>query len=385
MIERLSAEFTRRFGGPEVCWARAPGRVNLIGEHTDYSGGLALPCAIEPSTWVLAAPSRGSSGQVRVWSEALGEARFDPARPEWRGAWSDYVAGAFAVCGEAAGEPLPAIDLVIGSDVPLGAGLSSSAALEVALVFALSGALGRSIGAREAAERAHRVETEFVGVPCGVMDQLASACCEGGHALRIDCRSGELRAVPIAAEVALLVVQSGVERALADGRYAARVAECAAALERVRAVLPAATSLRDVDPQALGELEPRMPAVPFRRLRHVVTENARVDAFAAALAAADLPAAGAQKRAGMASLREDFEVSVPELDTLCALGDEVPGCFGSRLTGAGFGGCTLHLVDPAAAQDVAAHIRAGFERHHGRRPATLQTTPAPGAELRAPN
>jgi galactokinase len=214
------------------------------------------------------------------------------------------------------------------------------------------------------------------------MDQMASALGEKGAALRIDCRTLEARAVPIAGgDVALLVVQSGVHRRLAAGGYAQRVAECRAALEQARAagIAPQARALRDLAPADLGALERALEPIPFRRARHVITENARVDRFAAALSAGDLAAAGALLREAMASLRDDFAVSTPELDALCAAGDAAPGCFGSRLTGAGWGGCTLHLVRAGAADEVRDTIADAFERSFGRRPEAWRVEPSEGA------
>jgi galactokinase len=380
MWDRLRARFRERFGREPELGARAPGRVNLIGEHTDYGEGLVLPCAIDRATAVLAA--RRSDARVRVVSEGFdGAADFDARAPARRGDWVDYVQGPFAALG-ARGATLPGLDLAVASDVPRESGLSSSAALEVAVAWLLGEAAGLGLAPREVAAVAHRAENDFVGVACGIMDPYASALGRRGCALRIDCRSLEVEPIPIAGEaIALLLVHSGVRRQLAAGGYARRVAECGAALAQARAagIAPAARALRDLLPAQLPELERALEAVPFRRARHVVTENARVDAFAAALRSGDLAAAGALLRAGMESLRRDFEVSTPELDFLCETADARPGCHGSRLTGAGWGGCTLHLVAPAAAADVAAATAAAFERRFGRRPPHWLVTPADGA------
>jgi galactokinase len=379
MLERLREGFRARHGRDPELVARAPGRVNLIGEHTDYSEGLVLPCAIDRATWVAAAPR--ADGLVRVVSEGFAEpAEFAAAAPQRRGDWVDYVQGPFFAFAER-GLAVPGLDLAIASDVPRGAGLSSSAALAVAVACALRAAGGHALGTRDLAELAHRAESAFVGVPCGVMDQMASALGEEGAALRIDCRTLETETVPIAGGgAALLVVHSGVHRRLAAGGYAQRVAECRAALEQARAagVAPHARALRDLSPADLGALERALEPTPFRRARHVITENARVDRFAAALRGGELLAAGGLLREAMASLRDDFAVSTPELDALCAAGDAQDGCFGSRLTGAGWGGCTLHLVRPDAAERVAEGIAAAFERAFGRSPQHWRVQPSAG-------
>lgn len=381
MLDALLASFRARYGRDAELVARAPARVNLIGEHTDYEEGLVLPCAIGRETLVAAA--RRDDGRVRVASEGFGEAAaFEAAHPVRRGDWVDYVQGPFAALRERGVEP-PGLDLAVASDVPPEAGLSSSAALEVAVALAVSEAAGAALSLGEIALVAHRAESAFVGVACGIMDQFASALGRAGAALRIDCRTQEVEAVPIAGSLALLVVHSGVRRQLAAGGYGARVRECRAALAQARAagVAPAARALRDLDPADLPALERALEPVSFRRARHVIRENARVDALAAALRAGALDEAGRLLRAGMASLRDDFEVSVPELDLLCAAGDAAPGCYGSRLTGAGFGGCTLHLVAPAAAEGVRAAVSTAFEARFARRPLSWLVTPSAGASV----
>lgn len=381
MLDALLDSFRARTGRDAEVAARAPARVNLIGEHTDYEEGLVLPCAIDRATWVAGA--RRSDGRVRVASEGWGEAaEFEAAQPRRRGDWVDYVQGVFAALRERGVEP-PGLDLAIASDVPREAGLSSSAALEVAVALAVSAAAGTVLAPRELALVAHRAETAFVGVECGIMDQFASALGRRGAALRIDCRTREVEAIEVAGELALLVVHSGVRRQLAAGGYGARVRECRAAVAQAReaGVAPGARALRDLAVADLPALERALEPVPFRRARHVITENARVDAFAAALRAGDLAAAGRLLREGMASLQRDFEVSAPELDALCAAADAQPGCHGSRLTGAGFGGCTLHLVEPAAAEAIRAAVAAAFASRFARLPPSWLITPSPGAEL----
>jgi galactokinase len=380
-LARAYEEFGARYGRRPALAVRAPGRVNLIGEHTDYSEGLVMPCAIDRDTVVLAAPR--DDRRVRAFSQGQPDAaELELDALARRGGWSDYVAGAaFALA--ARGHRLGGADLAVTSRVPIGAGLSSSAALGVASAWALGRLAGLTLPPREIAEAAHEGESGFVGVGCGILDPFASALGRRDHALRIDCRDRSVAPVPLGVgRVALLVAHSGVTRSLAKGGYRERVDECAAALraaQREGIAPPEASALRDLGPDDLPALAAALPERLFRRARHVICENARVDAFAAAVAAGDLGAAGALLREGMASLRSDFEVSTPELDRLCALGDAAPGCYGSRLTGAGWGGCTLHLVHPAAADDVARAIRTGFAASYGREPPLWLVRPADGA------
>ncbi len=380
-LARARDAFVARFGRqPEVA-VRAPGRVNLIGEHTDYSEGLVLPCAIDRDTLVLAAQRRDRVVHA-VSLEQSAPARFVLEAKLRAGDWSDYVQGA-AVALMEQGHALVGVELLITSRVPLGSGLSSSAALGVAAALALSRCAGLELPLRTIAEAAHAGENGFVGVGCGILDPFASALGQRDYALRIDCRDRSIVPVALGAgRVALLIAHSGVTRRLSSGGYLERVAECRAAFDAARAAglaPPPARTLRDLSAAQLPALAPALDPLLLRRARHVIRENQRVDAFCSALRAGDLATAGALLREGMASLREDFEVSIPELDELCALGDAAPGCYGSRLTGAGFGGCTLHLVAPEAAESVAREIRAGFARSFGREPTLFCVRPADGA------
>jgi galactokinase len=376
--------FRARFGREPEVGARAPGRVNLIGEHTDYNEGLVLPCAIDRDTRVLAA--RRDDGLVRVFSRETGETReFRVDAAERSGAWSDYVLAVVWALAER-GHAIPGADLMLASDVPAGSGLSSSAALGVGVATALDALFDLGLDARARAELAHRGESAFVGVGCGIMDSFASALGRRGFALRIDCRSREATPVPIAGgDAALLVAHSGVRRELARGGYGDRRAECRAALAHAReagVAPPSATALRDLGEADLPALDRALPDPLRRRARHVIRENARVDAVCAALRAGNLARAGALLREGQASLRDDFEVSIPELDALCEIADALPGVYGSRLTGAGFGGCTVHLVAPAAAAALSDAISARFARRFGRRPPILAVAPSDGASAR---
>jgi len=382
-IQEASAALRAVFGRePEAALAvQAPGRVNLIGEHTDYNGGLVLPCAIDRGTVAVAA--RRSDALLRVHSTTLAATGEIDASPFARGrGWLDYVAGVVAAF-RSESLPVPGLDIALASDLPRESGLSSSASLEVAIATLLDVAGHAGLDGATRARLAHRAENEFVGVPCGRMDQLASALGRPSAALRIDCRDFSVRAVPLPGErMRVLIVDSGVRRQLADGDYGRRRAECEAglAIAREAGIAPAAAATwRDVEPSRLAELEAALAAPLFRRARHVLTENARVDAVCDALASGDLARVGAQLQEGQRSLRDDFEVSRSELDLLCELGDAARGCYGSRLTGAGFGGCTIHLVEPSRAGEVGASIRSGFARRFGREPAMQVVAAAAGA------
>lgn len=385
-VSGLRERFEEHFGRSAELGARAPGRVNLIGEHTDYNGGLVLPCAIDRVTCVLAA--RRGDGRVRVVADDLGEqAEFDAAAPVRRGEWIDYVQGV-AFAAHERQLPVPGLDLMISSDVPREAGLSSSAALAVAVATAMDAAAGWGLDAVTRARVAHRGESEFVGVGCGILDQFASALGERDRVLRIDCRDESVTPVPFpGGELRLLLTDSGVRRALAESQtgYLQRVAECQAALAAAVAagLAPSgAETLRDLDATSLPALEPALDPTAFRRARHVLTENERVERVCAALRATpvDRETLGACLREGQRSLRDDYAVSIPELDWLCEIAGALPGVLGSRLTGAGFGGWALHVVEADAAQEIGARISKEFEARAGRAAPFTVVTPSDGAQ-----
>ena len=362
--------------------ARSPGRVNLIGEHTDYNGGLVLPVAISLETRV-ALRLRGD-GRVHGSSRERGVAQAELAAPR-AGDWLDYPRGVARVLADAGRIPRTGFDLRVETDLPEGAGLSSSAALEAATALALLGAHGVDVSAADRPQLAllcQRAEAEFVGVPCGVMDQFAVLCGRPGSALRLDCARLEARAVALPAALALLIFDTGVERSLRSGAYAERRAEC----ERARAQAEAALgrtlgSLSDLHVAELGALARALDPVALRRARHVVTENQRVADFEAALARGELAAAGAALFAGHASLRDDFEVTCAESDALVADARELPGCLGARMTGAGFGGCTVQLVRAEDAERFAEALAERFRKRFGRTPRHWRTSVAAQAGL----
>lgn len=383
-IAALSARFEAVAGRAPTVVARAPGRVNLIGEHTDYTEGLVLPCAIDLHTTVVAAPR--VDGRVVVHALDLDQsASFAPGQLERRGDWLDYLQGVVFALAER-GHIVRGTELALASRVPTGSGLSSSAALGVAACAAITHLAGVDMAPRAWAEIAHRGESHFVGVGCGILDQFASALGRRDHALRIDCRSREATPVRFAAPApSILLAHSGVTRRLAaDGAYRARVDECAAAFDAAQhaGLAPASgRTLRDLPEAALEALEGLLPPTLYRRARHVVTENARVDRFCQHMSAGDWPKLGAILREGQTSLRDDFEVSTDELDHLCETADATDGVVGSRLTGAGFGGCTLHLVAPGRLEAVEAKIAEAFAARFGRSPQLIPVEIGPGASV----
>jgi galactokinase len=373
--DRVIGEFKRRFGAaPELC-ARAPGRVNLIGDHTDYNEGFVLPMAIDREVWfaVRARPDR----RVSVHSLDFGEdASFalDDGGPHGAG-WVEYLRGvAWAL--EQGGRPTRGWEGVAAGDVPQGAGLSSSAALELATARTFAALSKEAWEPVAMARLAQRAENEWVGVNCGIMDQLISAAGAAGHALLIDCRSLETRLVHIPDAAAVVVLDTGTRRGLVESAYNERRAQCerAARWFGVRA-------LRDVDVATFRAREAELDPVIRKRARHVVTEDARTTAAAASLERNDLAAVGALMNESHLSLRDDFEVSRPELDTMVELAQREASCYGARMTGAGFGGCAVALVARADAPAFARTVGDAYTRAVGLQPAVYVCSASQGASV----
>lgn len=341
----------------------AAGRVNLIGEHTDYNGGFVLPAAIPQRTRVELTPTSGPD--VEVTSEAVGEQqryRLGDERPG-RG-WLDYVQGVTAVAS-ADGHRLGGFAARIESTVPLGSGLSSSAALEISLLRALRDAFDLSLTDQDMARLGQRAENEFVGAPVGIMDQMAAIFADESHALFLDTRTLAHERVPIPAGAALLVINSGVAHQHAHGDYRTRRAEC----ERAAAML-GVPQLRDAGERDLARIA-TLPDPLSRRARHVVTENARVRDTVAALRAGDLRAVGRLFAASHASMRDDFEVSVPAVDQLVEIAAAESGVYGARLTGGGFGGSIVAFADRSTARATADRIAGEYSRRSHQRATVL--------------
>jgi galactokinase len=360
---------------------RAPGRVNLIGEHTDYNDGFVMPIAVDRATTVALAP-RGDR-LLAVRSDAYPDAvTIDLDRPGDgpTGTWSDYVRGVAAVL-ERDGFRLAGADLTITSDVPIGAGLSSSAALEVAAGYALLDQAGHAIDRTALALACQTAEHEFAGMRCGVMDQFIACHGRAGHALMLDTRSLDMTWLPLPPDVAVIVCNSMTKHALAlatDG-YNARRADCETGVRDLATRLPGIRALRDVTLDELDATRDALSERVFRRCRHVVTENARVLSAAAALRAGDLDRLGGLMRASHESMRGDFEISTPELDVMVEIATRTEGTIGARMTGGGFGGCTVNLVRTAHAAFFAAAVGTGYEAATGRVPEIYTFLAADGA------
>jgi len=376
--ERVETEFAETFGGkPEGRWW-APGRVNLIGEHTDYNDGFVLPLALEQGVAAAARRADGPVLRVRsVQQDETVEVPLDDIAPGTPPGWASYVAGvAWALRQN--GSDVPGLDVVVDGDIPVGAGLSSSAALECAVAVSWNdlGGLGLSLDALAAAAR--RAENDVVGAPTGVMDQMASLHGRAGHLVFLDTRSLAVEPVPFdppSAGLALLVIDSKAPHALVDGEYAERRRSCERAVEMLGVRALRDVGLDDLD-DALARLDDDMLR---KRVRHVVTENARVLEVVAVLRAHEnLSAIGPALTASHASMRDDFEITVPEIDTVvtAALG---AGAHGARMTGGGFGGCVLALVDADAVEPVVRAVEAAYDAAGFHPPVAFVATAADGA------
>ncbi|WP_433409850.1 galactokinase [Saccharomonospora azurea] len=372
----VSTTFEDAFGRrPDGVWA-APGRVNVIGEHTDYNDGFVLPMALPQG--VRAAAARTADDRVRVVSlQEPGEPAGFPVdvRPGDVTGWAAYVAGVVWSL-RSAGHAVGGVDLAVDGDVPAGAGLSSSAALECSVACALNELFDLDIAPADLARLAQRAENDFVGMPCGVMDQMASVACEEGHLLFLDTRSLRAERVPFdtaSFDRTLLVIDTRAPHRLVDGEYARRRAACEAAAETV-----GVRALRDVAVDDLPAVLPRLDDEQQRRVRHVVTENARVEDVVHRLRDGDLDGIGPLLTASHASLRDDYEVTVGELDTAVEAALSA-GALGARMTGGGFGGCVIALVAADRAEAVFDAVREAFATAGYAEPTAFTAVPSPGA------
>ena len=352
--------FAQTFGG-SARFFRAPGRVNVIGEHTDYNLGFVMPAAIGLYCSVGIAPR--SDRELHIYSSQFDQkAVVDLDSPSLapRSDWTDYVVGT-AVALEKSGYKLRGANLVVSSDVPLGSGLSSSAAIEVSTGFALLSISDRAIDRKQLALACQRAENEFVGARCGIMDQFISAHGLAGHALMLDCRTLEAVALPLPDKVQLLVCNTGVKHSHAAGEYNARRQQCEEGVRLLSSEIAGIQSLRDLDSAQLHLHKNVLPGLIYSRCHHVVTENERVQRMARALEKADLPAVGTLMADSHRSLRDDYQVSCPELDIMVEIAAGLPGVIGARMTGGGFGGCTVNLVDAQAAESVRRSLVEQYE------------------------
>jgi galactokinase len=382
----LTSEFEARFGRTPRCY-RAPGRVNLIGEHTDYNDGFVMPMAVDRSTWVAAAPRRDRTLVVhsREYAETVTMSLDAPVHQapadNPSGGWTDYVRGVAAVLDTSGA------DMLIASDVPIGAGLSSSAALEIAAGYALldlasdGKRAGTMIDLTALALACQRAEHAYVGARCGVMDQMIACHGRTGHAMMLDTRSLACRWLPLPDAVRVIVCNTMVKHQHAAGEYNARRADCEAGVRVLNAYFPHVQALRDAASEELVAAAANMSDRLFRRCRHVIGENMRVDRAARALMNRDFIGFGELMAQSHASLRDDYEVSCSELDAMVRIASRIDGIYGARMTGGGFGGCAIALADADRAAGAAERIALEYEREIGVRSDVWISAAGPGVGI----
>ena len=373
--ERVVAAYRRKWREEPELLVRAPGRVNLIGEHTDYNDGFVLPMAIEREVWIALRRRPDTTVSVHSLDYARTQS-FDALRPKrGKGGWIEYVKGTAWALAEH-GCRIAGWEGILGGDVPIGAGLSSSAALELATARAITAAASGTWDAAEMARLCQRAENGWVGVQCGIMDQMISATGRPGHAVLIDCRTLETSPVPLPEDVLVVILDTSTRRELAGSAYNERRAQCEAAADHLHV-----QALRDVTPQeyeaGVGDLDP----LSARRGRHVVSENARTLAAAEAMRAGDARRLGELMSESHVSLRDDFEVSSEALDTMVELAAEHPACLGARMTGAGFGGCAVAVVERDAAGEFATWVAEQYRLRTRLEPRVYVTGATAGAEV----
>ena len=377
-IHRLKALFAELYGGHPTVY-RAPGRVNLIGEHTDYNDGFVMPAALNLYTYVAVTPR--PDRRLLVYSENFDEAcdvDLDSIRPGKSGHWSDYVRGVAGVL-ESSGYKLRGADLAIASEVPLGSGLSSSAALEVSTAWALLSNSEINVDRNAIPQICQQAEHLYPETKCGIMDQFISCHGRAGHALMLDCRSLDFQLLPLPGDVRLMVCNTMVRHEHASGGYNTRQGECQEGLRALQQALPEIRALRDVTIDELEQHRSRLSPLIYKRIRHVVTENERVKMAASALQAADMAKLGELMADSHRSLRDDYEVSTPELDLMVELARDQKDVYGARMTGGGFGGCTINLVHSARAGEVQQRLEQNYEAKTGLSPTIIICEASDGA------
>jgi len=371
---RVAHEFEQRFGSPPKAIVRAPGRVNLIGEHTDYNDGFVLPMAIDRAIWIALSPRPDRLVAARSL-DFDDTAEFDLDRLEKQVGWIEYLKGVAWALQEA-GYALTGFDAVVAGDVPIGAGLSSSAAWELAAARAFAVTSGFAWDAAQMALLGQRAENKWVGVNCGIMDQMISAAGQADHALLIDCRSLETQAVPLPPGTAVVVLDTTTRRGLVDSAYNERRSQC----ETV-AWFFGVKALRDVSLEQLNEKHGQLDRVAYRRARHVIGENDRTLQAAEAMKRGEAIELGQLMQLSHMSLRDDFEVSSRELNVMVECAERQSGCYGARMTGAGFGGCAVALVRQDAAEAFSAGVAAEYEDATSLTPNVYICTATNGAEV----
>jgi galactokinase len=375
----LLAKFEGRFGARAAIY-RAPGRVNLMGEHTDYNGGFVLPAAIGFSCWVAIAPREDR--KLVLFSENFGEsaeADLDDLNIRATGKWPDYPLGVAWALAETRNTGRGA-NLYISGEVPLGAGLSSSAAIEVSVGYALLDMSRCPIDLTQLALLCQRAENEFVGMRCGIMDQFTSCHGRAGHALLLDCRSLDFSLVPLPPRVHLVICNTMVRHELAASEYNARRSECEEGVRKLGEVLPGIRALRDVTFDQLEQHRGCLTDKVYRRCRHIITENERVHGAVSALQSGAISGLKQLMDDSHRSLRDDFEVSCRELDIMVEIAARQRGIYGARMTGGGFGGCTINLVDAAHSLEFQRQVAAGYQSATGLKPDIYVCEASRGAE-----
>ena len=363
-LERIAATYQQKFGQAPELLVSAPGRVNLIGEHTDYNDGFVLPVAIDKK--IIIGGSRRADDVVRLYSLNFGEFQeFSISSLVKQNTWSDYVKGVVSELLQD-GHHLRGFNAVLEGNVPRASGLSSSAAIEVASAFFMAQMFQLSMSGEEMAKLCQRAENRFVGVNCGIMDQFISRLGKLGHALLIDCRDLRYQLVPFEVEgCSIVMCNSNVKRQLVDSAYNERRSQCEEGVRLLKAKLPAIAALRDVTSAQLHAHAALLPPLTFQRCRHVVTENERVTQAVEALNANNIVRFGELLNQSHESLRDDYQVSCKELDMLVELARSVNGTIGSRMTGAGFGGCTVSLVKDSAVETFRQVIVEKYKERTG--------------------
>ncbi len=374
-VRYISDRFKNLYG--ENCRLyRAPGRVNLIGEHTDYNDGLVMPAAIDLDCWVAISAREGNT--FTVHSANLDETReFDRASPQPSHDWSDYIQGV-AVMLQRSGHSLGGAKMLVSSNVPIGGGLSSSAALEVAAGYALLDTQDSPPNLLQLALACQRAENEFVGARCGIMDQFVACHGKAGHALLLDCRSLQHRLLPVPPSTRLVICNTMVRHEISAGEYNVRRSQCEEGVRLLATAVPGVTALRDITVKNFEQHRERLSPTLQKRCRHVISENERVLSAAAALEQNDLKRFGALMLESHRSLRDDYEVSCSELDLMVELAMEADGVYGARMTGGGFGGCTVNLVASEAVADFQRRLSVAYYARVGIVPEICVATPSQG-------
>jgi galactokinase len=381
LAKNAARRFKERFGRAPKWIVAAPGRVNLIGEHVDYNDGFVLPMAIERYCVIAADVATVGSPVATIFSAATNDTATislkAPSRQPTPGHWSNYIIGVIAGSSEHGMQP-PPFDALVDSTVPFGGGLSSSAAVEVATATLIEAITGGTLEPVTKALLCQKAEHDFAGVPCGIMDMFASAMARADHLMLLDCRSQQIEHIPLVdTDVTVLIMNSNVKHELSGGEYAERRRQCESAARKL-----GVNALREITPAQLEANRDKLDPVEFRRARHVVTEIERTVTAAAAIRAGDWPTVGQLMYASHDSLRDDFEVSCDELDLLVSLAREIgpkDGVIGSRMTGGGFGGCTVSLVETKQVNAISQALAQGYRAKTGIEPAPIISRPARGA------